>query len=263
MLNNLLLISFIVAIVISSIGYYKYVYFISIGYGFSISAIGIYLLINNNLNLYQIILCSLFIIYGFRLSGYLLIRELKSKNYNKHMTGEIKQNKDVSFGVKIAIHISCALLYVFQTSPVIYSINNMYSNKTSSIIGIFIMLFGLIFESVADIQKNKYKKIDPHRFCDKGLYKIVRCPNYLGEMIFWTGVFISGIGVLSISQLLIASIGYIGIIYIMFSGARRLEIRQNKNYKDMKDYQEYIKAVPILLPFIHLYSVEKYKWLVG
>ena len=30
-----------------------------------------------------------------------------------------------------------------------------------------------------------------------------------------------------------------------------------------KDYQKYVKEVPILLPFVPLYSVEKYKWLVA
>lgn len=35
----------IIALVISSIGFYKYVYFISLGYGFSIAGIGIALLI--------------------------------------------------------------------------------------------------------------------------------------------------------------------------------------------------------------------------
>ena len=49
----------------------------------------------------------------------------------------------------------------------------------------------------------------------------------------------------------------------MFSGARRLEIRQNKNYGRDPEYQAYVKSVPILLPFVPLYSVEKYKWLVA
>ena len=125
------------------------------------------------------------------------------------------------------------------------------------------MLMGVSLETAADIQKNNAKKINPRRFVDTGLYRIVRCPNYLGEMIFWTGVLISGIGAVSGWQWLVVVIGYIGIIFVMFSGARRLEIRQNKNYGADPEYQKYVKTVPILLPFIPLYSVEKHKWLVA
>ena len=49
----------------------------------------------------------------------------------------------------------------------------------------------------------------------------------------------------------------------MFSGARRLELRQTKNYGADPEYQAYVKKVPILVPFIPLYSVAKYKWLVA
>ena len=49
----------------------------------------------------------------------------------------------------------------------------------------------------------------------------------------------------------------------MFGGARRLELRQNRNYGEDKEYQEYVKKTPILILFIPLYSVVKYKWLVG
>lgn len=56
--------------------------------------------------------------------------------------------------------------------------------------------------------------------------------------------------------------GYLGIIFVMFSGARRLEVRQNKNYGDDPEYQKYVKTVPIMVPFVPLYSVEKYKFLV-
>ena len=83
-------------------------------------------------------------------------------------------------------------------------------------------------------------------------------------MIFWTGVLISGIGAISgADQWIVVLIGYVGIIYVMFSGARRLEIRQNKNYGNDPEYQQYVKTVPILVPFVPLYSVVKYKWLVA
>ena len=113
------------------------------------------------------------------------------------------------------------------------------------------------------IQKNNAKKVNPRRFVDTGLYRIVRCPNYLGEMIFWTGVVIVAIGAASGLQWIVIAIGYIGIIFVMFSGARRLEIRQDKNYGTDPEYQKYVSSVPILLPFIPLYSVKKHKWLVA
>ena len=255
-----------VALLVSSMGFKKYVWFISLGYGFSIAAEGVAMLIifHKSLTVATVILSALLIAYGLRLSGYLAIREAKNASYKKHMTTEIKDGKKIPFGVKVAIWVTCALLYLTQVLPILYRFANKASDSIASYIGIGIMAFGLILETAADIQKNQAKKKNPHRFVDTGLYRIVRCPNYLGEMIFWTGVFVSGIGALSsVWQWILALVGYLGIIYVMFSGARRLEIRQNKNYGNDKEYQAYVKKVPILIPLIPLYSVEKYKFLVA
>ena len=255
----------VAALVISSIGFKNYVWFISLGYGFSVAGQGILMLIlySKQLTVGTIICCALFIIYGLRLGGYLALREFTSNSYKKNMKGEIKDGKAVPFGVKLAIWITCALLYTTQVSGVFYRLDNNISDSVTVYIGAAIMLLGLTLETVADIQKNNAKKINPRRFVDNGLYKLVRCPNYLGEMIFWTGVLVSGIGAVSGLQWIIVAIGYIGIIYVMFSGARRLEVRQNKNYGKDPEYQKYVKTVPIMVPFIPLYSVEKYKWLVA
>ncbi|MBR3836085.1 MAG: DUF1295 domain-containing protein [Clostridia bacterium] len=256
---------FAAAMIISSIGFKNYVWFISIGYGFSIAGEGLLmmLLYGKTLTPGTVLCCLLFIIYGCRLGGYLAYRELKSSSYKKNMTGEIKDGKSVPFGVKIAIWVTCAALYVTQVSGVFYRLVNVSGSDVWTYIGAAVMLFGIVFETVADIQKNNSKKKNPRRFVDTGLYKIVRCPNYLGEMIFWTGVLISGIGAVTGWQWLVVAIGYIGIIFVMFSGARRLEIRQNKNYGKDPEYQKYVKTVPIMVPFVPLYSVEKYKWLVA
>ncbi len=255
-----------VAMLISSIGFYKYVYFISLGYGFSIAGLGVAMVIMffGSLSVGTVAACLLFVVYGIRLSGYLLIRELKSASYRNKMKTEIKDGKTMPFGVKCAIWITCAALYVTQVLPVFYRLRNGADTDVCTIVGICIMAFGLVFESVADWQKNEAKKKNPNRFCDKGLYRIVRCPNYLGEMIFWTGCLVSGVNVLSgVGQWILAILGYVGIIFVMFSGARRLELRQNRNYGDDPEYKEYVKKVPILLPFIPLYSVVKYKFLVA
>ena len=259
------LLLFAAALVISAIGFKNYVWFISLGYGFSIAGEGLLMLFlfREQLTVGTVICCVLFAVYGCRLGGYLAIREFGSSSYKKNMKGEIKDGKSVPFGVKIAIWVTCALLYVTQVSAVMYRLQNVSKDNAFVYVGAAVMLLGLVLESAADIQKNNAKKKNPKRFVDTGLYRIVRCPNYLGEMIFWTGVLVSGIGFVCGWQWVVVAIGYIGIIFVMFSGARRLEIRQNKNYGNDPEYQKYVKTVPIMVPFIPLYSVEKYKWLVA
>ena len=254
-----------ICMLVSAIGFRNYVWFISLGYGFSIAAQGLVMLFmfGKTLTLGTIICCVVFFLYGCRLGGYLAYREFKMSSYNKNMKGEIKDGKTVSFGVKIAIWTSCALLYVTQIGGVFYRLQNAVQDNAFVFIGAVIMVAGVTLESAADIQKNNAKKINPRRFVDTGLYRIVRCPNYLGEMIFWTGVLISGIGAVRGWQWLVVAIGYIGIIFVMFSGARRLEIRQDKNYGKDPEYQKYVTTVPILVPFSPLYSVKKHKWLVA
>ena len=253
------------ALAISAIGFKKYVWFISLGYGFSIAGEGILMLIlfgiDGKLTLGTVLCNIVMILYGMRLGGYLAYRELRKASYSKHMVGEIKE--DVPFGVKIAIWITCALLYVLQVLPVFYRLSNESGSNVWVYIGTAIMFCGATLETSADYQKNVAKKKNPKRFVDTGLYRMVRCPNYFGEMLFWTGVFLSGIGAVTGWQWLPVALGYAGIIYVMFSGARRLEIRQNKNYGNDPEYQEYVKTVPILIPLIPIYSVEKHKWLVA
>ena len=254
-----------ICMLVSAIGFKNYVWFISLGYGFSIAAQGAAMMImyGSELTLGTTITCVLFILYGIRLGGYLAIREFGKSSYKKNMQGEIKDGKSVPMGVKIAIWITCALLYVTQVSGVFYRLFNVIEDNIWVFVGAVVMLLGVSLETAADIQKNNAKKINPRRFVDTGLYRIVRCPNYLGEMIFWTGVLIVGIGAASGLQWIVIAIGYIGIVFVMFSGARRLEIRQDKNYGKDPEYQKYVSTVPILLPFIPLYSVKKYKWMVA
>lgn len=261
-----ILIILIAILVVCLIGFKKYVWFISLGYGFSIATIGIMLLIlfKDTINLSIIISSIVLICYGLRLSGFLAYRELKSTTYNKKMQKEISDGSHMPLIAKIMLWITCALLYLLMTAPIIYRAINEDNIDTCFIIGIIIAVVGIFIEALSDLQKSKAKKKNPNRFCDSGLFKIVRCPNYFGELLIWLGIFITGFSTLnSIGQWIMSIIGFIGIVYIMFSGARRLELRQDRNYGDNKDYQKYVKTTPILIPLIPLYSVKKYKWLVG
>lgn len=269
-MGTTLLILALLTLLIDSVGWKRFIWFISIGYGYSIAAIAIALVIMHfsAITWTTAVLCGLMAFYGCRLATYLLIRELKSTNYKQTVDLDAKNNSDYPKGVLFAIWISCVILYLCQMFPLIVRIQNaadgLIDTQITAYIGIAVTVFGIWMEMWADKQKNDAKKINPKRFVDTGLYKIVRCPNYFGEILVWTGLFISGIGCYHTWwHWVLALLGYIGIIYIMFSGARRLELRQDINYGADPEYQAYKKRIPILIPFLPIYSVSKYKWLKG
>ncbi len=249
-----------------SLGFYAYIWFISVGYGLAISALGVSMAIgfHATMGLPEWIACALLFIYGLRLGGYLLYREIKSASYRRVLNPELERSKRMPFIAKLGLWISCGFLYTLMTIPIYFRLNNGAESDVMLWIGMGVMLFGILLESMADLQKNRAKKKNSHRFVDTGLFRIVRCPNYLGELFLWLGVLLTGTTALQgVWQWVLAILGFLMIVWIMFSGARRLEIRQDRNYGEDPEYQAYVKSVPILIPFIPLYSVKKYKFLVA
>ena len=63
------------ALLVSSMGFYKYLYFISLGYGFSVAVMGAAMLVlfRDSLSLVTVLMCLMFVVYGCRLGGYLLL----------------------------------------------------------------------------------------------------------------------------------------------------------------------------------------------
>lgn len=269
MCSTLLILS-LIALVISSVGWKKMVYFFSLGYGYSIAAIALALglLYWSALTWYMAAMLLVLFLYGVRLATYLLVRELKHPAYVKTVSFDQVNNEDRSAFVLCMIWLSCVLLYVCQTFPVTAHMDALAHGAMPcpvwAYVGLALAVAGFLLETIADQQKNAAKKKDPKRWVDTGVYRLVRCPNYLGELLLWLGVFLCGVPALyAWWHWLLALLGLIGITYVMFSGARRLELRQDHNYGDHPDYQAYKKRVPILLPFLPIYSVKDYSWLKG
>ena len=254
---------FIVALAVCLVGFYKYVYFLSIGYGFAVLAIGVTMAIMGAMGIFNIalphyILCALFVIYGFRLSGFLLIREIKNASYRKTLKEATGEESAMPIFVKVAIWVCVAALYVAQTSPVFFRLYNGGEVSAFTWVGIVICIAGIVLETIADNQKSEQKKKRPDMVATEGLYKMCRCPNYFGEIIFWTGIFVSSLDILSgIGQWLMAAISYVCIVYIMFNGAQRLEKRQMARYGKNKEYNDYANSTPIIIPLLPIYHLNK------
>jgi steroid 5-alpha reductase family enzyme len=196
------------------------------------------------------------LIYGCRLSSFLIFRELKSGAYRKVLSQSSGGGKKMAFSLKTVLWIAVSLMYVMQTAPLFYRLSNGAKDNIFIWVGGFIAAAGIILESTADIQKNNQKMVRSDMVAMKGLYAIVRCPNYFGEILFWTGIFAVGFGALSgPGQWMIAGTGYALILYVMFDSARRLEDKQNKRYGEEQEYRSYTDRTPILIPFIPLYHL--------
>ena len=181
----------IIPLISTLLGFYNFLYFITIGYGASISfnALALMIIHYHELNKVSFILCIFLILYGIRLCGYLIIREFCLKSYIQTVQKDINRINNYPTFVNILSWIFCSLLYTSLTTPVYYIIINQGDELLSSYINIGISIFGFILEIVADHQKTIAKKKNPKRFVSDGLYKIVRCPNYLGEIFIWIGFF--------------------------------------------------------------------------
>jgi steroid 5-alpha reductase family enzyme len=257
----------IVSLAASAVGWIYFIYFFSIGYGLAIAALATTTIIifANNITLPAIIFCCTLFIYGLRLATYLLIREKSSASYKEILYQPDKAEKK-STKTMLMIWISCALLYIGQTSPITFYLHNLKTGTTTNDVwvwtGAIIAIIGLTIETVADVQKSIAKKRSPNLYVDNGLYRIVRCPNYFGELIIWSGSFITCFNTdCTLWQWIIASLGYCGIIYVMFSGARRLELRQANIYGNNPDFKEYTKHTPLIIPLLPIYSLAKQTWL--
>ena len=257
-----------VCAVLCAVGFYKFVYFLSIGYGFAVAggglAIFIMYLVNPSATPIWLVLIQmvLFIAYGVRLSGFLLVRELKNISFKKTDVAKdtlAKNNeKKMPVFVLATIWVSVSVLYVAQVSPMLFRYTNASVDVIVPIIGVVISVAGLILESIADNQKSAQKKVRPDMVATQGLYKLVRCPNYLGEIIFWTGIFVSGVTTYAtVGQWITAVLAYICIVFIMFNGAQRLEKRQMARYGENEEYNTYANKTPIIIPFLPIYHLNK------
>lgn len=250
----------IVAAIGCCMGFKEFVWFMSVGYGFAVMCIGIFHLIfgliNSSLTIATAIISILFIIYGYRLGGYILKRELTNAHYKKTLesTGSTKA---MPIPVSIMMWAMMSLLYTAQTSSLTYRVINGAKDNFFVYLGIVIMIIAIVGEATADKQKSVAKKLNPKRFCDTGLYKIVRCPNYFSEILFWVGVSVSGIGAVSGKQWIVVVIALVMITFIMYNSAQRLELRQEKNYGLDKEYQKYSDTTPLIFPFTKQYHSMK------
>lgn len=252
------------AFIVSSLGFYRLVWFISVGYGYSIAAMAtaVVCLAGRGGSWLLAIQLVLLFAYGVRLGTHVLLRDRNAacRQTARATYGEVTG----SLGIKFAIWIAVGPLYVAMFSPAAFHSLHAGSTPILTLAGMIIMAGGLILEAAADWQKSAAKKVAPDRFCDVGLFAWVRCPAYLGEMLFWIGNWVAGNAFyFAWWHWTLSLAGLLCIVLIMLGATKRIEASQQRRYGQLAEFRRYTKTVPILIPWVPLYSVQKLRCTLG
>lgn len=268
---HLMLVLFGLALIVSAVGFIRVVYFISVGYAFSIVAMAVatMILLRQNLTGASALHNLLLAFWGLRLGIFLLRRELQPA-YGTELAATHQRTRGMPWSRKAIIWVGVSLLYVLMFSPSLFSSmapTAVVSAPLTGLVqwlGLAIMVAALVLESLADRQKSAFKAQFPRQFCDTGLYKWVRCPNYLGEILFWLGNWVAAlIFYTTVFRWAASLIGLICIVLIMLGSTKRLEAQQNERYGNRPEYQTYVRTVPILIPLIPVYSFRNLRVYLG
>ncbi len=145
------------------------------------------------------------------------------------------------------IHLFPTLIVNLCLFPLYYAIT--INDQPVSFIDWFFCIFtilAVVLEHVSDEQMHTFKKDKSNISVtmNKGLWKYSRHPNYLGEILFWFGLF-----GFSLSQ----SLGNFWLIIcplsmlVMFIFAS-IPMMDNRSLEKRPDYEEYMKNTPALIP---------------
>ncbi|MBI5127885.1 MAG: DUF1295 domain-containing protein [Rhodopseudomonas palustris] len=253
--------AFVVCLAASAPGFRRVYYFVSLCYAGAIAAQALLfmLVFYATIEGWALLQLLLLLAYGARLGAFLAVRE-RNPVYAKELAGAERRTADVKLWQKGAIWLGVSLLYTLLFLPALLTLSLQATGAwpASTPLGVMVMAAGLAIESIADWQKYRYKQAAPTHYCDVGLYRMVRCPNYFGEMLFWFGVWLSGLSAYAtLAAWLLATLGLLYIEVLMTAAAAGLERKQDDRYGAAPDYQDYVRTVPILFPATTIYSLRR------
>jgi steroid 5-alpha reductase family enzyme len=114
-------------------------------------------------------------------------------------------------------------------------------------VGLLMQSTGLVLESVADLQKTKFKSRNHFTWCNIGLWRISTHPNYFGEGLFWLGTYLSH-GFYSIFHSLLATVGLAFIMVVLKGSARSLASKQKEKYGQDPDFCDFQRSHNVFGP---------------
>lgn len=199
-------------------------------------------------SLRELIVSLLVVIWSLRLSSFLYFRI--------HRTGKDGRFDQLKTSpIRFLVPWTLQALWVFLTMIVVIVINSQSGSAPAlgiwDGIGLSIWIIGFGIEFIADNQKTVFNA-EPNnqgKWIDSGLWAYSRHPNYLGEILLWTGIAIFGISCFTgLERFAWISPIFIYLLLTKVSGIPILDRRALEKWGDDPEYQKYRDNTPAILP---------------
>ncbi|MGB0668603.1 MAG: DUF1295 domain-containing protein [Porticoccaceae bacterium] len=202
--------------------------------------------LNPNLDIRDLIICAMIVIWAVRLGSFLFWR-IKKDGQDKRFV--VMRTQFTWFlmtwtlgGLWVLVTMAAGL--AAMTSDTSIPLGPL------AYLGIALWLIGMLIEVVADNQKTRFRKAPENRdrFITTGLWAWSRHPNYFGEITLWLGLSLVALPVLSGWQLatLISPI-FVYVLLTKVSGIPLLERMAKKKWGSDPEFLAYTESTPVLM----------------
>jgi steroid 5-alpha reductase family enzyme len=245
-------------------------YCISVGYGASIATMSLTLMWAFDVSLppsasspASSVLAIISFLYGVRLASYMILRLITVQSMSNQGKRTDKMTKPKSSILATVL----SALYACMVAPVLYALRGEKPYQKGVVgyflqwTGIFLAAAGLLLETVADQHKYHSKRryalaYGHENFVGptQGTYSICRHPNYLGELVFWFGLYMGGVMDFgpSLTAWIASTAGLFCIVSIILGSTERLELKQKEHYGGQPTFEQWRARVRApLVPGVH------------
>lgn len=215
---------------------------------------------------YHVWVVGLVVLWGVRLSLYLLLRGSLKKEDPRYEIFKEPGRAKIFSGIKmILIQVAfmwliCIPLYFYM--PIRDSTLRITMNSHILVVGVIISMLGLLVEWTADFQLGHFKK--SKKLVKDGLWRYTRHPNYFGEILFWWGIWIAThiVYVPDTNIVYYNFLALISIITVLSPIAITCIITYitgpilEKQMEKYSEWEEYKEHTPYILPKIYGKKIE-------
>jgi steroid 5-alpha reductase family enzyme len=231
---------------IPSFGFQTEHYFDLTGSISYISTVAAAVYLNPQLDIRDLIICVMIIIWAVRLGSFLFGR-IKKDGQDKRFT--VMKTKFTWFlmtwtlgGLWVLVTMAAGLAAITSNTTVPLG--------GFAYVGIALWLAGMAIEITADRQKTNFRKIPKNRdrFITSGIWAWSRHPNYFGEITLWLGLALVAVPVLSGWQLAtMISPVFVYFLLTKVSGIPLLEAMAKKKWGSDPEFIAYFESTPALV----------------